>query len=369
MIDKPKGMGEKLLDRLFAFCRRCARRVQQMMEKPRQVLSQFTGTHPLMTKILTASFCVAVCGLVIVGFSTPKQVTVLVDDSVTTTSTVYKTTCRSVDDFLETHEVDFVEGRDLIDAQIDASIEDGMMIHITKEFEIQVTADGQTKQLIVLPSTVGDILKQEGIVLTGEDFVEPELSETLAEGDHIKVHRVTYGEVTKKQTIDFQVVYQADNTMTIGDMQVTQKGRKGKEAKTYKVTYVDGEETDQTLIKSKTVRTKKDKIISYGTKISFSKPEGLKYQKKYTGVRAVSYHFSGTPVGAYGLPCEFGTVAVDQDLIPLGSLLYIEGYGYAIANDVGSAIHGKTVDLYMEKFEQCILWGARWTTVYVIDEA
>ena len=62
-------------------------------------------------------------------------------------------------------------------------------------------------------------------------------------------------------------------------------------------------------------------------------------------------------------------MAVDEDLIPLGSLLYIEGYGYAIANDVGTSIKGKTVDLYMEKYEQCLLWGARWTTVYVIDEA
>ena len=55
-------------------------------------------------------------------------------------------------------------------------------------------------------------------------------------------------------------------------------------------------------------------------------------------------------------------------MIPLGSKLYIEGYGYAIANDVGSAIKGNTVDLYMERFEQCMLWGARWTTVYVLGE-
>jgi len=47
----------------------------------------------------------------------------------------------------------------------------------------------------------------------------------------------------------------------------------------------------------------------------------------------------------------------------------IEGYGYAIANDVGSAIKGKKVDLYMEKYEQCLMWGARSVNVYVVDEA
>ena len=157
--------------------------------------------------------------------------------------------------------------------------------------------------------------------------------------------------------------------MTIGDTAVTQNGRSGELEKTYLVTYTDGEETDRELVETETLKKKKDKIISYGTKIAFGKPEGLKYVKKYDKVRAVSYYFSGNPRGSYGLPCEFGTVAVDPKLIPLGSLLYIEGYGYAIANDVGSAIKGKTVDLYMEKYEQCLLWGARWTTVYVIDEA
>ena len=69
----------------------------------------------------------------------------------------------------------------------------------------------------------------------------------------------------------------------------------------------------------------------------------------------------------YGLPWEDGTCAGDKDLIPLGSLLYIEGYGYAVANDVGSAIKGKTVDVYMERAAQCGIWGARKTTVYVIE--
>ena len=54
-------------------------------------------------------------------------------------------------------------------------------------------------------------------------------------------------------------------------------------------------------------------------------------------------------------------------MIPLGSLLYIEGYGYAIANDVGSAIKGNIVDLYMEENSQCLAWGARTVNVYIIE--
>ena len=47
--------------------------------------------------------------------------------------------------------------------------------------------------------------------------------------------------------------------------------------------------------------------------------------------------------------------------------LYIEGYGYAIANDVGSGIKGNTVDLYMEKYSQCLAWGSRNVNVYIIE--
>ena len=148
-------------------------------------------------------------------------------------------------------------------------------------------------------------------------------------------HSRTALAATENDTLAAEIIYREDPHISIGDVQTA---------------WEDGV-----------------KVVSYGTKISFGKPEGLKYQRKMEGVRAVSYYYSGTPHGAYGMPCEFGTAAVDKDLIPLGSLLYIEGYGYAIANDVGTSIKGKTVDLYMEKYEQCLIWGARRTTVYVIE--
>ena len=369
MIDKPKCSVEKSLEKLFQWCKKIQAQVKGKLSKPKSILKGLTAAYPLLTKIVTATACVAVCGLVIVGFSTPKQVTVLIDDSITTTSTVYKTTARRVDTFLENHEIDYKDGQDLIDVEMDDPITEGMTISITKEFHIEVTADGETTSLTTVPATTKDILQELNITLDADDIVEPSLDTQLVEGDQIVVKRVTKETVTEEKEIDFDVVYQADSSITIGDVQVTQKGRKGLEEKTYEVTYIDGEESDKTLVKSEMIKEKRNKVISYGTKISFGKPAGLQYERKISGVRAVSYYFSGNPVGSYGLPCEFGTVAVDPDLIPLGSLLYIEGYGYAIANDVGSAIKGKVVDLYMEKYEQCLMWGARQTTVYVIDEA
>jgi 3D (Asp-Asp-Asp) domain-containing protein len=158
----------------------------------------------------------------------------------------------------------------------------------------------------------------------------------------------------------YAVKYVADSSMTIGDTEVKQKGQKGLQKKTYLTVTIDGEEVSRTLMESETIQQKKDKIVHYGTKILSGVPKGLKYKEKFSRVRAVSYWYSTQRRGVYGMPCAYGTCAVDRDLIPLGSLLYIEGYGYAVANDVGTAIQGKTVDLYMERLGQCGIWGARW---------
>ncbi|MCI8608723.1 MAG: DUF348 domain-containing protein [Firmicutes bacterium] len=346
-----------------------------MIEKIKEIIFRLEQKRPLLKKDLkrilkpvAAAGCVILCGLLIAGYCIPKQVTVFIDDSLAVTSSMYDTTSSTVEQFLQSQSIDFVQNEDKIDVALDSAIEDGMTIHITKEICVDVVADGKNHRVEMLPATASIALEEAGVDLGEEDMVTPALGTPLKEGDKVVVSRVRKERVYETETEDYQVVYEADPNITIGDMKVTQKGRKGKLRKVYEITYVDGKKTDRKLVESKVVTKKRDKVIGYGTKISFGKPKNLTYKRKLENVRAVSYYFSGSPVGCYGLPCEFGTVAVDKDLIPLGSLLYIEGYGYAIANDVGSAIKGKVVDLYMEKYEQCILWGARNTTVYVIEE-
>lgn len=66
-------------------------------------------------------------------------------------------------------------------------------------------------------------------------------------------------------------------------------------------------------------------------------------------------------------------IAVDPNVIPLGSKVYVEGvngvktYGYAVAADTGSAIKNNKIDLYMDSHEETIKWGIRNMKVYVIE--
>ncbi|MCA1053819.1 LysM peptidoglycan-binding domain-containing protein [Rossellomorea aquimaris] len=61
-------------------------------------------------------------------------------------------------------------------------------------------------------------------------------------------------------------------------------------------------------------------------------------------------------------------IAVDPDVIPLGSKVYIEGYGYARAEDTGGAIKGNRIDIYMEHEQDALEYGVRDVKVKIIEE-
>ncbi|XXM72635.1 3D domain-containing protein [Lysinibacillus sphaericus] len=61
-------------------------------------------------------------------------------------------------------------------------------------------------------------------------------------------------------------------------------------------------------------------------------------------------------------------IAVDPDVIPLGSKVYVEGYGYARAEDTGGAIKGNRIDIYMEHEEDALEYGVRDVKVKIIKE-
>ncbi len=78
-------------------------------------------------------------------------------------------------------------------------------------------------------------------------------------------------------------------------------------------------------------------------------------------VDAVAYHLPGRT--ASGLPVGPGVVAVDPSVIPLGTRMYVPGYGPAIAADVGSAIKGALIDLWFPTTAQARAWGRRTVTI------
>ena len=65
-------------------------------------------------------------------------------------------------------------------------------------------------------------------------------------------------------------------------------------------------------------------------------------------------------------PGGISTIAVDPNVIPLGSKVYVSGYGTAIAADTGGAIKGNIIDVYFNSEADCIAWGRRTVTVEIL---
>ena len=80
-------------------------------------------------------------------------------------------------------------------------------------------------------------------------------------------------------------------------------------------------------------------------------------------VDAVAYHLPGKT--ALGIPVRKGVVAVDPRLIPLGTRLHVPGYGHSVAADVGVAIKGRIIDLWMPSTNAARRWGRRTVTITV----
>ena len=80
-------------------------------------------------------------------------------------------------------------------------------------------------------------------------------------------------------------------------------------------------------------------------------------------VDAVAYHLTGRT--ALGIPVGRGVVAVDPHLIPLGTHMQVPGYGASVAADVGTAIKGRIIDLWMPTDAAARRWGRRTVIITV----
>lgn len=85
-------------------------------------------------------------------------------------------------------------------------------------------------------------------------------------------------------------------------------------------------------------------------------------------VEATAYSYlPGDNITASGLPVDKGVIAVDPNIIPLGSIVWIDGYGYALAADTGSAIKGNKIDLFFKSESDAVHWGVKDVRIKIIQ--
>lgn len=86
----------------------------------------------------------------------------------------------------------------------------------------------------------------------------------------------------------------------------------------------------------------------------------------YKGLFELTAYCQGTITSTGTTPKANHTIAVDPKVIPYGSKVYIEGYGFYVAEDCGGAVKGNIIDIYMPGYNNCIQFGRRHANVYIV---
>ncbi len=81
-------------------------------------------------------------------------------------------------------------------------------------------------------------------------------------------------------------------------------------------------------------------------------------------VTAYAYCIHGRT--ASGTATNYGTIAVDPGVIPMGSKIYVPGYGWGVASDTGGSIQGSKIDIWYPSTSDCLQWGVRNVTITVM---
>lgn len=284
----------------------------------------------------------------------------------------------------------------LVDTGISYRPEDGISftgfsgkfgeISVERAVPVNITADGQTSEVYVLHDTVADVLTDEGISLSDSDIVNLSLNESLDEGDTVVVQRVNYDTRVVTEEVPHETVIKPSAVLLTGSTKITQEGQPGVKEAVYTDRYVDGELVETALVSETTTAEPIDEVVMTGVQESTSPIEPFdtlefdetgrpsNYTSVLTSQSATAYSAKAGAGTASGRKAAVGYVAVNPNVIPYGTKLYIEStdgsyvYGYAIAADTGTALmDGRAdVDLFFSSYEESCWFGRRNVNIYIL---
>lgn len=344
---------------------------------------------PYITLILVVALVAPVSAS---GFAwARKGVTVVVDGG----TVYYRTQADTVSDVLAEANIK-VDVHDVVSPAKDRPIEDGSMIVVRHAIPVKIDCNGELLDLDVVGSTVADALVAAGLDPSLGLNVEPEVAAPLRANMTIVAKDVFLRISQEEVEVPFDVIEKSDPSLSLGQHKVISEGKAGRAIRVYEIVVTGGVEGAR-YVKAEQVLTEPvPQVVAVGTrKVSRGIPviSGIAHKgarktakapadgKKLT-VTATAYTpwdagCGGLPViqrklAAYNVPDGWGIIAVDPRVIPLGSKVYVSGYGNAIAADTGGAIKGNRIDVCFWTGGEsgarraALNWGSRTITITVI---
>ncbi|MBM7694790.1 uncharacterized protein YabE (DUF348 family) [Peribacillus deserti] len=288
------------------------------------------------------------------------------------------TTAKTVGRLLEQEKLK-VTAHDQVSPSQNTSIKNGMTLEINKAFPVGINLAGKKSKVWSTSTTVADFLEQQKIKLNDLDRVEPGLHEQIKPGNMVKVVRVEKVTDVVEEPVNYAVITKKDANLKQGTKKIITEGQKGLISRQFSVVRENGKEVERKLINQKTIKQKKNKVIAVGTKILVAQASrgqesgGASSGKEfYVNSTAYTAHcngcsgFTSTGINLRSNP-NSKVIAVDPRIIPLGSKVYVEGYGYAIAADKGGAIKGHKIDVFFPSTADAYKWGVRKIKIRVLN--
>ena len=304
--------------------------------------------------------------------SSSKIITLIDDKQVTH----YETDAQNVQELLEQLEITLGE-EDTVEPMLDAEITDNMKITIERwKPTVNFTVDGEVKAQKTKATTVQEFLDTLGFKLNEGDVIEPTVTTAITDGLKIEVKTKEVKTETEDRPMSYSTKTVETADMAYGETKVSQKGKNGVKTVTLEKEYLGGELVNENVLDVVVKEAPVDEIILKGTYKENSVTdaftgESYAYTKVYN-MEATAYTISDDGWGnrtASGMTTFVGMVAVDPNVIPLGTKIYVEGYGIAIAGDTGGAIKGNIVDLFFNSESECYQFGRQHgLKVYILKD-
>jgi 3D (Asp-Asp-Asp) domain-containing protein len=348
----------------------------------REKLNAFYGQVQQLNhqRILFVSCMITAC-LLLTAFGLYTQQNVKITMKLNGVEQQVMTQTKTVEQLFEELDIEYTT-RDHIVPELHSALESDMVVTWNKAYQVTFNLYGNSKTVWTTAQTVEDFFAQQGVPLREHDVVTPELSTDMKGIKKIEVTHVRYETIKEEFTVGYQTIRKDDLSMLQGQEKRVVEGSDGKGVHQFNVTYINGEESKRELVATEVVEEKQNEVIAVGTKPSVSRgsyvfaPQRVLENVILTAYAAGPDHTGKSPGDPYyGMTrsgtraTEGRTIAVDPNVIPLGTWVYIEGIGLRKAEDTGGAVKGKKIDVYYDSDATAKGFGLkRGYTVYVIGK-
>ncbi len=337
-----------------------------------------------MPKYFRILALVVVCVIVLTGTANALSVDWFdVNLTVNDESTSYKTKANTVGKFLNENNIELNNGETVTPPEIaPLSPSKTNSIVITSFINVMVYIDGESaNRKVQQGTTTGELLSD----LEKENRIKyvfnGNTDELIRDNSELILTTVTTDVEVSKLPIMFETQVVSDAALEKDTEQVVREGVAGELQLITNVSYRAGKVVKTQVMSENVVKHPVSKIIKIGTKKPKPKVQteiGNMPYKSVMPMVATAYTAGfestgknpgdpGYGVTASGKHVAHGIVAVDPEVIPLGTKLFVQGYGMSVAADRGSAIVGNRIDLYHESLDDAKKFGRRTVDVYILE--